>query len=76
MTLCLRLKSYLCVPAFAVCICLQVPACTTTRCSFTATYPQPPGAGEYKAATTVQYQQPHSTHVAVATVETAFKVGL
>lgn len=55
--------------------CLQVPACTTTLCTFTANYPQAPKAGTYQATTSVQFQQPAAAQVAVAQVNTAFQVG-
>lgn len=56
--------------------CLQVQPCTTIVCSFTATYPQPPPAGQYTATSTVQYQQLNSARIDVAEVQTAFKVRL
>lgn len=52
----------------------QVSACSTIVCSFTAQYPQPPAAGKYAASTTVQYQESGRARVAVAQVQTVFKV--
>lgn len=53
---------------------MQVPACSTRVCTFTAQYAQPPAVGAYRTSSTVQYQEPRKAQVAVATVETVFKV--
>ena len=55
---------------------VQVPACTTTVCTFTATYPQPPAPRRHSVTTAVQYQQPGRANIAVAEAEAAFQVSL
>jgi hypothetical protein len=54
--------------------CVQVPACSTVVCKYTAQYPQLPSAGWHQVAGSVQYQADKGAYVGVKEAAAAFEV--